>query len=175
MIVHFATDSEVFEYVDNLSQVFTHLGFIRKSFYCVLCSVDNQEFFDVKMKKITLANTFCHNLVIATIEMFHERNALYFNIMDYMNTLQDCDPNDPKEEDPYKISMKLDRTDEINTNKCFDIYRKDKDPRVFMEDCTDYCKSYSLTKATEIFEGSFGKVNYVLQKLIAVSPSPAPP
>jgi hypothetical protein len=89
-------------------------------------------------------------------------------IMDSMNVLADCDPNELKEEDPYKISMKLDKTDEINLNKCYDIYSKDKDPRVFMEDCTDYCKSYSIAKATELFEGSFAKLNYLFQKLTVV-------
>lgn len=167
-IVHFKTNSEVFEFVDNLSKIFTHLGFIRKAFYCALCSVSLQEYFDVKAKKIQFANTFCHNLVISTIELFHERNDSYLNIMNYMNTLKDCDPNDPKEEDPYKLNIMMDQSDEININKCFDIYSKDKDPRVFMEDCTDYCKSYSLTKATELFEGSFSKLHYLYDKLTAV-------
>jgi len=169
MIIKYKTDSEVFEFVDDLSKIYTHLGFIRKSFYCALCSVSNQEYFNIKMKKITFANTFCHNLVITTIEMFHLRNTDFLDIMNSMNTLKDCDPNNPKEEDPYKMSLKLDQTDQINLNKCFDIYSKDKDPRVFMEDCTDYCKSYSMTKATEMFEGSFGKLHYLFDKLTAVS------
>lgn len=170
MIIKFKTDSEIFQFVDELSKVYTHLGFIRKSFYCALCSVSNQEYFNIKMKKITFANTFCHNLVIATIEIFHERNTDILEILNSMNTLADCDPNEVKPEDPYKISMKLDQTDQINMNKCYDIYYKDKDPRVFMEDCTDFCKSYSMTKATEMFEGSFGKIHYLYQKLTAVSP-----
>lgn len=164
-IIKFKGNAEIFEFGDNMSKVYTHLGFIRKAFYCAICSVNTQEFFNVKMKKIQFANTFCHNLVIATIEVFHERNSDYGVIMNSINVLADCDPNEMDEEDPYKIDMKLDKTDEINLNKCFDIYEKDKDPRVFMEDCTDYCKSYSLAKATELFEGSFGKLSYLFHKL----------
>lgn len=167
-IIKFKGHSEIFQYVDDLSKVYTHLGFVRKAFYCAICSVNTQEYFNVKMKKITFANTFCHNLVITTIDMFFQRNDEFMVIMDSMNTLADCDPNEIKEEDPYKISMRLDKTDEINLNKCYDIYSKDKDPRVFMEDCTDYCKSYSIAKATELFEGSFAKLNYLFLKLTAV-------
>ena len=169
MIINFKTSSEIFQFIDDMDKVFTQLGFLRKSFYCALCTVENQEYYNVKAKKLTFANTFCHNMVIATIEMFYLRNTEYMAIMNWMNILQDCDPNVPMEEDPYQIEMALDKTDEIALNKCHDMFQKDQDPRVFMEDCTDYCKSYSMTKATEMFEGSFGKLNYLFNKLTHVS------
>lgn len=168
MIVKFKTNSEIYEYVDDLSQIFTHLGFLRKSFYCALCSVENQQYFNIKGHKMVFANVFCHNLVITTVQKFFERNEDWNESFNNMNVLADCDPNVPYVEDPYKINMKLDQLDEIALNKCHDIYTKDQDPRVFMEDCTDYCKSYSITKATDLFEGHFGKVNYLYEKLTAV-------
>ena len=164
-IVKFKTNQEVFQYVDDLEKIYTHLGFLRKSFYCALCSVENQQYFNIKNKILTYANTFCHNLVISTIQLFYERNEEFNNILNYMNILKDCDPNVPYTPDPYIINMRLDKTDEIALNKCYDTYVKDPDPRVFMDECVDYCKSYSITKATEMFEGSFGKVNYLYKKL----------
>lgn len=169
MIVNFKTNPELFQYVDELSEVYTHLGFLRKSFYCAICSVENQQYFNIKAKKITFANKFCHNTVISTIELFHTRNSVIMGIFNNMSLLHDCDPNETYVEDPYKVDMKLDQLDEIALNKCHDIFQKDNDPRVFMEDCTDFCAGYSMTKATELYEGNFGKLNYLFNKLTAVT------
>lgn len=167
LISYFQNRSILTNYFLKLEKTFQHLGFVRKSFYCVLCTVDTQSFFDIENKNIIFANKFCENLVESTISEFYNRNSKYMRILNNMNILTNCEPNKPYNPDVYHIDMALDNEDDISLTKCYQVYNKDQDPRVFVPECLDYCGKFSMTSAKEIFEGSFGKLYYLYNKIKA--------
>ncbi len=167
LISNFVPKDKMVDFILKLEKTYQHLGFVRKSFYCVLCTVDTQGFFDTDNQTIKFANKFCENLVESSIKELAERTALYLPIFDHMNVIINCDPNTPSVPVVYDVSMALVEQDDIAITKCYQVYVKDQDPRVYLSDCLDFCKGFSLTSATEIFEGSFGKLNFLVNKIKA--------
>lgn len=175
LISYFQDSATISSYFLKLEKTFQHLGFVRKSFYCVLCTTDTQGYFDVQKKTITFANKFCENLVESTINEFYERNSLFMRILNNLSILSDCETNSPYLPDSYKISMALDEEDEVALTKCYQSFTKDQDPRVYIPECLDYCGKFSITEAKEIIEGSFGKMFYLYNKIKSKIPDTKEP
>ena len=161
------TDIELF--MDKLSKMYDHVANIRKGFYCMLCSSSTQTFFDPYEMTVQFAKRFCENLVQTMIPEIYQRNEVYMNIFNAMSVIAECDPNEGFKPEIYSIDMTLNVGDRNKVDKCYEIYvvKKQIDPRVFFDDCQEFCSAYSLTKATEIFEGNFGKLNYLFNKIKA--------
>ena len=51
LVLNYLTKDDIAEFVTSMKDLFNHLGHIRKGFYCGLCSVRNQKFFDTETKK----------------------------------------------------------------------------------------------------------------------------
>lgn len=86
-------------------------------------------------------------------------------IFNEMNLLFDCDPNKTFIPDVYQVDMNLNKDDDAALSKCYKLYKQDQDPRVYLSGCLDFCKKYSITSATEIFEGHFGKLLFLYNKI----------
>lgn len=166
------TDLELF--MDKLSKMYDHVANIRKGFYCMLCSSSTQSFFDPYEMTVQFAKRFCENLVQTMIPEIYDRNEVYMNIFNAMSVISECDPNEGYKPEIYSIDMTMSVGDKNKVEKCHDIFvvKKQTDPRVFFEDCREFCGAYSLTKATEIFEGNFGKLNYLYNKIKALKEYP---
>ena len=164
-IGRYLSNDQIKEFMAKLAKAYEQLAFLRKGFYCTLCSVDSQQFFDPAKQTITYANKFCENTVQAFVEEFNERNEVYMRMFNNMVTLLDCDPNKEYLPDAYKLDMQLNVIHKNKVSTCYDAFQKDKDPRVFIASCKDFCGSFSLTKASEIFEGHFGKINFLYKKI----------
>jgi hypothetical protein len=175
LIDNFLTKNQIELFVDKLSKMYEHVASIRKGFYCLLCSSSTQKFFDPYDMTVTFAKKFCENLVQSMIVEIFERNELYMSIFNAMSVVAECDPNEGYSPEIYSIDMSLGVGDQNKVQKCHDIYfvKNQRDPRVFFEDCQEFCSAYSLTRATEIFEGNFGKLYYLYLKIQARKEFPA--
>lgn len=173
MIEKFRTPDQNVQFVPQLEKAYQHMGFARKSFYCTLCSTDAQPYFDTINKNIIFAKQFCENFVRSTISEFHERSVEYMDIFNQMNIIADCDPNAPYEPDVYAINMRMDDASESVISKCHASFVKDSDFRVFFEECTDYCSTFSMTHAREMVEGNFTKLYFLYQKIVAMGSVPS--
>lgn len=172
MIENFLRTDDITSFVPKLEKAYQHIGFARKSFYCVLCSTDAQPYFDTINKNIIFAKKFCEDLVESTITEFYTRSITYMKIFNYMNVIADCDPNIPYMPDVYTIDLQMDNASSTIIGKCYQSFLKDSDRRVFFEDCEDYCSRFSLTHAREMFEGNFGKIYFLYQKIMALGKLP---
>ena len=135
--------------------------------YCMLCNADYQQYFDLDRKSVTLEKKFCQRLVETTMSEIRMRNEIYMPIFNAMGVLAECDPNSEYTPETYTIDLKLDVADQNKVEKCYDsfVIKNQKDLRVYFDDCSDFCGGYSLTQATEMFEGNFGKLYFLFRKL----------
>lgn len=172
LIEHFVKKADINKFITDLEKAYQHLGFARKSFYCVLCSVDTQQYFNIEEQTIIFAREFCENLVQATIESFYQRSVDYMRIFNSMNVLANCDPNKEYVPDVYQIDLTLDEDQMSKISSCHKSFEKDKDPRIFYHDCKQFCSSYSLTSANELIEGNFGKLYYLFRKICKTGDTP---
>lgn len=173
LIEKFVPSDQISLFMPQLEKAYQHIGFARKSFYCVLCSTDAQPYFDTINKNIIFAKRFCENLVQSTIQEFYTRSVEYMDLLNQMNAIADCDPNIPYNPDVYTINFKLEEAAEAVVSKCHTSYVKDNDPRVFFEECSDYCSTFSISHARETIEGNFGKLYFLYQKLLALGELPS--
>lgn len=164
-IGRYLSKERIKEFIGRLAKAYEQLAFLRKGFYCTLCSVDSQQFFDPIKQTITFANKFCENSVQAFVKELYDRNEIYLRIFNLMVTLLDCDPNKEYIPDAYTLDMQLGLSAKNKLSTCYDAFLKDKDPRVFISNCKDFCGAFSIAKATELFEGHFGKINFLFNKI----------
>lgn len=66
------------------------LSQIRKGFYCSLCSVKNQKFFNSQEKKLILSYDFCENLVTNSVEQANYRATTLLPMINQMNIVLEC-------------------------------------------------------------------------------------
>lgn len=166
-IASYLDRSDIEKYTTTLIKAYENLADTRKAFYCALCNADSQEFFNLQERTVTFSQVFCHKLVANTMEQIWTRNEVYMTIFNSMNVLAECDPNSEYDPEPYSVDMRMGVADANKVQKCYDSYvtKDQKDPRVFFDDCSDFCGGYSLTAATELFEGNFAKLYYLFRKL----------
>lgn len=167
LIDSYIAKDDIEMYTNKLLKVFENVAFTRKGFYCMLCNNENQEFFDIEKKTVTFAKKFCQTIVESSLNEIYIRNKVYMPIFNAMSVIAECDPNSEYVPETYTIDMKLETNDENKVAKCYESYYelRQTDPRVYFDDCSDFCGAYSLTKATEIFEGNFGKLYFLFRKL----------
>lgn len=159
--------SEIEKYTTDLLKAYENIAFTRKAFYCALCNADYQQFFDLQTKSLHLSHKFCEQLVQTTMVELRTRNEVYMTIFNSMSVIAECDPNSQYEPEEYKVDMRLGLGDQNRIEKCYESYftKNQHDPRVFIDDCLDFCSGYSLTSATELFEGNFAKLYFLFRKL----------
>lgn len=57
------------------------------------------------------------------------------------------------------------KEEEVALSKCYNAFKQDNDPRVYLTGCQEFCKQFSITNAKEIIEGHFGKLLYLYNKI----------
>ena len=164
LVVNYVYREEVMKFVKRLDIFLDNMASMRKGFYCSLCSVYNQRFFDTQTKKIILSNDFCENLVEFSISEVHYKVKKVLPIFKRMSTIINCKDNiDSPEEIQIEINTEL-----VNkVDSCYNTYIKNRDPQVYLTDCIDFCKKFSMSAASELFEGNLGRLEYIHNKIVA--------
>lgn len=164
LVMDYVYREEVVKFIDRLNILLNNMASMRKGFYCSLCSVYNQRFFDTQTKKIIFSNDFCENLVEFSISEIHYKAKKILPVFSKMNTIINCKD---KVDSPEEVSIEFESEDVGKVDKCFDSYSEHKEPLLFLSDCVDYCKKFSLSSASDIFEGSLSKLLYLYNKISA--------
>lgn len=163
MVVDYIYREEVIKFVDRLEILLNNIASMRKGFYCSLCSVYNQRFFDTQTKKIIFSNDFCENLVEFSVSEIHYKAKKVLPVFSRMNTVINCKDN---VESPEEMKIELDKEDVNKIHSCYVSYVTSKDPMKFLGDCIDYCKTYSMSEASDVFEGNLGRLDYLHNKIV---------
>lgn len=164
LVMRYIYKEEIVKFMDRLEIFMNNLASMRKGFYCTLCSVYNQRFFNTQTKKVIFSNDFCENLVEFSISEIQYKVKKVLPIFRRMNKILNCkDGIDAPEEIPIELS------DEIvgQIDECYDSYSKNKDPSAYIHDCINYCKRFSLSAASEVYEGNLGRLEYVHNKIVS--------
>ncbi len=136
---------------------------MRKVCYCSLCSVYNQRFFDTQTKKVIFSNDFCENLVEFSISEIHYKAYKVLPTFKRMNTILNCKDG---VESPEEVIIELEPDINSQIDACYQSYITNKEPLIFLTDCVNYCKKFSFSSASEVFEGNLGRLEYVYTKLV---------
>lgn len=81
-----------------------------------------------------------------------------------MSTVLDCKDGEESAEQ-FKIQLGADKVDSINI--CYESYMRFKNPVIYVDKCLNFCKNFTLTVASDVFDGNLGKLEYVYRKIIA--------
>lgn len=134
-----------------------------KGMYCMLCSADTHQFFDMKEKKIYYGERFCRDIVansLHTLLYFHLHFAKFLNLVGTF--LSTCDNrgrfNDKAVLSPkYTFHTKAKARNEIEKCK---IFRNDP---TWFKMCEPLCENFKLTKYSEFFQPHLKKYRMYAQ------------
>ena len=169
LIMSYMKKGEIEEFIENLTQAYKFLKDSRKGFYCSLCDVDYQKFFDTNAKKIIFKTSFCQELVENTIEANFERVNKVLPILQNINTLLLCQENE--EENKINLAIQsiqfgLDQDDLDELNHCYNLYTEFKKPELYMTKCLDFCRDYKFSLGSVVYEGSLAKISFLYDKIL---------
>jgi hypothetical protein len=164
LVTNYMYKDEITNFVAKLEKLMNNISILRKGFYCVMCSVKNQKYFDVDAKKIIFSNNFCRNLVESSIEETYYKVNQFLPTLSHINTILNCKDGSKIVE---KVDIEVSEEKLGDVNICYNSYKEFKDPLLYLEKCFDFCKNYSLTSASEIFEGKLEKLDYIFKKIVS--------
>ena len=171
LIFNYMKKDEIVAFMAKLKAAFSFLKETRRGFYCSLCDVDYQKFFDTEAKRITMATSFCQKLVDNVIEATHERvNKILPNLQD-INVLLECDQEGEGEGDDTvsvtdQISFGIDEDDHQEMNHCFNLFSEFNKPELYMVKCLHFCRDFKFSVGSVIYEGSLAKISYLYDKIL---------
>lgn len=172
LIFNYMKKNEISEFMRRLRTTMDFLKETRKGFYCSLCDVDYQKYFDTDAKKIIMSTSFCQKLVENTVESVYERVNRILPILQDINVLLECDEESEggKAEDALSVSDQItfgiDEDDNQELNHCFNLYTEFGKPELYMIKCLHYCRDFRLTLGSVIYEGSLAKISYLYDKVL---------
>ena len=81
-----------------------------------------------------------------------------------MSVVLDCkDGNESLEQ--FKIQLPKNTIEEID--RCYESQKRFRNPVIYVEKCLDFCNHFTLTVASDVFDGNLGKLEYVYRKIVA--------
>lgn len=163
LVTNYMYKDELITFVEKLEKLMNNISILRKGFYCVICSVKNQKYFDVDDKNIIFSNSFCRNLVESSVEETYYKVNQFLPTLSHINTILNCKDGSKISE---RIEIEIEPTKLNQINLCYESYKEFKDPLLYLEQCHDFCSNYSFTTANEVFEGKIGKLDYVFKKIV---------
>lgn len=163
LIINYLYRENVIDFVERMERIFENITSMRRSFYCSLCSVANQKYFDTQTKKVRFSNKFCENLVGFSIEIVHERVTKILETFEHINRVINCKEGITKGEN---TDLQFSASKREIVEKCKDSYENNKDPLLYLEECYDFCASFSFSTASEVFEGKLSRLEFIHDKVI---------
>ena len=169
LIFNYMKEDEIIDFMEKLNKSFTFLKDSRKGFFCSLCDVGYQKYFDTDAKKIIMKTSFCQKLVENTVEASFERINRVLPILQNINTLLLCDTessqgNDAKATETLEFT--IDEDDKQEMNHCYNLFTEFNKPDLYMIKCLHYCRDYRFSLGSMVFEGSLAKISFLYDKIL---------
>jgi hypothetical protein len=169
LIFNYMKKDEIIEFMTKIKKAFTFLKESRRGFYCSLCDVHYQKYFDTDAKKIIMKTTFCQKLVENTVEAVYERVNKLLPILQNINVLLHCDSDKEDEEGGQgdtELEFGIDADDHMELNHCYNLYTEFNKPELYMVKCLHFCRDYRFSLGSIIFEGSLAKLSFLYDKIL---------
>lgn len=169
LIFNYMKKNEIMDFMEKLKKSFNFLKESRKGFFCSLCDVEYQKYFDTDAKKIIMKTTFCQKLVENTVEASYERINKILPILQNINILLLCDTESASDEENKTVeSLKfgIDEDDRQELNQCYNLFSEFSKPELYMIKCLHYCRDYRFSLGSMVFEGSLAKISFLYDKIL---------
>lgn len=171
LIFNYMKKQEIIEFMKKLHSSFDFLKESRRGFYCSLCDVDYQKYFDVDAKKIIMGTPFCQALVENTVEAGYERVNKILPILQNINVLLECDSDSENDSEDVvtiadQITFGIDEDDHQELNHCFNLFTQFNNSDLYMVKCLHYCRDYRFSLGSVVFEGSLAKISFLYDKIL---------
>lgn len=168
LIFNYMKKEEIIIFMTKIKKAFEFLKDSRQGFYCSLCDVHYQKYFDTDAKKIIMKTTFCQKLVENTIEAGYERVNKVLPILQNINVLLYCDSEkeDGSGDGDTQLEFGIDSDDHMELNHCYNLYTEFNKPDLYMVKCLHYCRDYRFSLGSIIFEGSLAKISFLYDKIL---------
>ena len=169
LIFNYMKKDQIMEFMEKLKKSFNFLKESRKGFYCSLCDVGYQKYYDTDAKKIIMKTTFCQKLVENTVEASFERINKILPILQNINTLLLCDTESASDEENKaveELQFGVDEDDKQELNHCYNLFSEFSKPELYMIKCLHYCRDYRFSLGSMIFEGSLAKISFLYDKIL---------
>lgn len=162
LILNYIDHDDIKKFTTDLDELHNFLSEIRRGFFCSICSVQNQKYFDTDLKKVVFSYNSCQDLAAYTIETIAIRINRIMPVLANINSLLNCQLKTPNEDNEL-FSITLGKFEDIN--KCFKAYEVHKGKSVFFDKCEDFCSEFSLVSPTENFEGNLRPLLRLKEKI----------
>jgi hypothetical protein len=172
LVVNYMTKDDIGAFVKNTKELFNYLGHLRKGFYCSMCSVRNQKYFDYETKKLVYSYGFCRDLITNSIDTIMERTVRVLPIFEKINSVINCKVGESAKKSE---SMMPNQLDYKIMKKCHFAIDKLKDPELWIDHCIDMCSRFSISEASSLFEGSIGPLESLFVKIRGEFEKPTDP
>ena len=169
LIFNYMKKNEIMEFMEKLKKSFNFLKESRKGFFCSLCDVEYQKYFDTDAKKIIMKTTFCQKLVENTVEASYERINKILPILQNINILLLCDTESASDEENKTVEslqFGIDEDDKQELNQCYNLFSEFSKPELYMIKCLHYCRDYRFSLGSMVFEGSLAKISFLYDKIL---------
>lgn len=170
LIMNYLKKDEIMKFIENLENAFEFLKNARKGFYCSMCDVNYQHFFNTDDKKIIFSTDFCQSLVENTIEAQYERTNQVLPLFTNINILMSCNKDEddvPEASDSEnEVQFIIDEDDQRELNDCYSLFSEFGKPDLYLNTCMHYCRDFKFASSSNIFEGSLGKLSYLYDKIL---------
>lgn len=172
LILNYIDREDIKTFINDLSKSNEFFADIRRGFYCSLCTLKNQKYFNTDLKKITVSYEFCSDLVENVLETIALRINKVMPVLANMNALLNCQlPDQPDDQAMFSISA--DKFYAVN--QCFDAYSRFKSSQAAFSACQKFCSDFSFVKPSESFEGIIKPLATLKQKLLLTKIVPTDP
>jgi hypothetical protein len=171
LIFNYMKKNEIIDFMKMFRTTMEYLKETRKGFYCSLCDVDYQKYFDTEAKKIIMATSFCQKLVENTVEAVYERVNRILPILQDINVLLECDEEHESQDENAlsvsdQITFGIDQDDQEELNHCYNLYTEFGKPELYMIKCLHYCRDFRFSLGSIVYEGSLAKISFLYDKVL---------
>jgi len=172
LILNYMDRADLTNFINRLASTHEYLSDIRRGFFCSICSVKNQKYFDTDLKKIVFSYGQCSSLVKHTLDSVAVRVNKVMPILANINALLNCQlPDQPDDQDIFTI--KADKFYAIN--RCFDAQKRLNTSDGIFSECREFCTDFSMVQPSESFEGLLKPLVTLKAKLLETKIVPSDP
>lgn len=150
-VLSYIDEDDIKKFLEEVEKTNFFLMEIRRGFFCSLCNVKNQKYFDTDLKKINFSFDSCEDLVKFSIRTIAFRVNKVLPILAKLNKHLNCLlKNDPQKDDKeFAIEEEI----LLSVNSCFEKFARTNGQTPVFDKCHQLCSRFSLVQPSEIIEG----------------------